>query len=231
MAAAEFWKYFNEEISPKLGFRQNTFRKIFEYLDTLQRPVFILETGCVRNANTYKEEGQSTLLFDKYASSIPGSIVYSVDIDPKATTLCKSLVSPAVKVHTGDSIAFLREVANNPPLPFTTVDLLYLDSYDVDFENPHPSALHHIKELLAISSFISPETLVALDDSPSNAALLFNDPGSVTFLSKPIISGKGKYIAEYAQAVNARLYFFGYQCGWFGLGMRKPSYVKNTNLL
>lgn len=219
MATADFWKYFNEEIYPQLGFRQSTFKKIFEYLDSLQRPVFIVETGCVRNVGTYQGEGQSTLMFDKFASAVPGSVVYTVDIDPNATALCSTLVSPTVKVHTGDSVGFLRDVAINPPKQFPSVDLLYLDSYDVDFSNPHPSALHHIKELLAASPIVNDGTLVALDDSPSDAVLLINDTGTVSFFSKPVISGKGKYIAEYADSVNARLQFSGYQCGWLGLGV------------
>jgi len=218
MATADFWKYFNEEIYPQLGFRQSTFKKIFEYLDSLQRPVFIVETGCVRNVGTYQGEGQSTLMFDKFASAVPGSMVYTVDIDPNATALCSTLVSPTVKVHTGDSVGFLRDVAINPPKQFPSVDLLYLDSYDVDFSNPHPSALHHIKELLAASPIVNDGTMVALDDSPSDAVLLINDTGTVSFFSKPVISGKGKYIAEYAESINARLQFSGYQCGWLGLG-------------
>ena len=218
METNEFWRYFNAEISPHLGFRQASFRKMFEYLDSLQRPAFILETGCVRNVGTLTGEGQSTVLFDRYAQSVPGTIVHTVDLDPGATALCRTLVSPAVTVHTGDSVGFLSELAKAPPAPFTKVDLLYLDSYDVDFLNPHPSALHHIKELLAVSPLLTNATLVALDDSPSDAVLLFNEAGTVSFLSKPAISGKGKYIAEYAQSVHAELQFSGYQCGWLGLG-------------
>lgn len=220
METTEFWSYFNEKIAPNLAFRETSFRKIFEYLESLQRPAFILETGCVRNVGTFAGEGQSTILFDLYAQAVPGTIVHTVDLDPKATALCSTLVSPAVTVHTGDSVGFLREIATAPPAPFTSVDLLYLDSYDVDFTNPHPSALHHIKELLAVSPLVTKETLVVLDDSPSDAVLLFNEAGSVSFLSKPAISGKGKYIAEYAQAVQAELQFTGYQCGWLGIGAR-----------
>jgi hypothetical protein len=212
-----FWNYFNNEISSRLSIRQQTFRKMFEYLDSFQRPVFIVETGCVRNSNTYEGEGQSTILFDRYANANPDSVVYTVDLDPKATQLCQSLVSEKVKVHTGDSIAFLREISTKPPQPFATIDLLYLDSYDVDFANPHPSALHHIKELLAASPLVTDKTLVVVDDSPSDVSMLFNEGGTVTFLNKPKISGKGKYIAEYAEAVAARLEFAAYQCGWTGL--------------
>jgi|GEM_PF-594684 len=229
MATTGFWKYFNVEISPQLGLRQSSFKSMFEYLDSLNRPVFIVETGCVRNAGTYQQEGQSTLLFDKYAAAVPGSIVYTVDIDPNAAALCKTLVTPLVKVHAGESIGFLRNVADHPPATFTSVDLLYLDSGDVDFSNPHPAALRHLKELLAIAPAVTDATLVVLNDSPGNAVVLFNESGTVSFLSKPDITGRGKYIAEYAEAIHARVHFSGYQCGWLGLSSgREPAETIKT---
>jgi len=60
----DFYKWF-EEIAPKLGVREISFRKIFKYLDSQPDPIIIVETGCLRIVDNFLD-GQSTLLFDKY---------------------------------------------------------------------------------------------------------------------------------------------------------------------
>jgi len=45
---------------------------------------------------------------DKYAEFHSGSAVFSVDCDPQATALCRSLVSDRVWIHAGDSTAWLK---------------------------------------------------------------------------------------------------------------------------
>jgi hypothetical protein len=211
----EFWSFFNTEAYPKLENRQQSMKYLFEYLDRLGRPVFVVETGCVRKMGTWSEEGQSTILFDRFVSQLPGSVMHSVDLAPQATALCRTLVSSSVQLHTGDSVAFLRTLARNPPPGFKYIDVLYLDSLDVDFANPHPSALHHMKELLAISTVIGPQTLVVVDDSPMEASY-FLSPQTVNFVSKPVVSGKAKYVADYAETIGLAPVFTGYQVGWIG---------------
>jgi hypothetical protein len=212
----EFWKFFETVAYPNLAHRQHSLKYVFEHLDKLARPVFVVETGCVRNVGTWAEEGQSTILFDRFVSPLPGSVMHSVDLDPEATALCKSLVSSNVQLHTGDSVAFLRLLARNPPAGFRHIDVLYLDSFDIDFTNPHPSALHHMKELVAISTLIGPQTLVVVDDAPSESVFISSND-SITFMYRPVISGKGKYVADYANAIGVRPVFSGYQVGWMGL--------------
>jgi len=213
-----FWEFFEIEAYPKLAARQNSMRCIFEYLDQKNRPVFVVETGCVRKENNWAGDGQSTILFDRFISQWPGSEMYSVDIDPNATDLCKSLVSSATKIYTGDSVIFLRNLARNPPKNFSNIDVLYLDSYDLDLSNPHPSALHHMKEFLAVSPLIGPETLVVVDDAPPGGMfrvfILSGD--SISCIQQPPISGKGKYIADYAMAIGLQPVISGYQAGWIG---------------
>lgn len=113
MKNLEFWQFFEAHAADSLEHRQATFRHAFEFLDRLDRPVFIVETGCVRKADHWLD-GQSTILFDKFVAALPGSVVHSVDLSPQATALCKTLVSPAIDVHTGDSVAFLHGLAKNP---------------------------------------------------------------------------------------------------------------------
>jgi hypothetical protein len=191
-------------------------RTMFEHLERLNRPVFVAETGCVRVKDNWVGDGQSTVLLDRFVSCRPGSICHSVDINSSATDLCRSLVSSAVQVHTGDSVQFLRALSRNRPQGFEYLDLLYLDSMDVDFFDPHPSALHHIKELLAASSLIGPQTLVVVDDAPCEAPWVLID-SQAFFVKPPRITGKGKYIAEYADSIGLMPLFHGYQAGWLGM--------------
>jgi hypothetical protein len=138
-----------------------------------------------------------------------------VDINPENTTLCKKLVSDKVRVETSDSVSFLRDLANNPPDGFSHIDLLYLDSFDVDFKNPHPSAMHHLKELTAIARLVSKETLIVIDDAPTSASC-FVDKGVVTSLTSFTVGGKGMYVADYAANIGALQCIAGYQAGWTG---------------
>jgi FkbM family methyltransferase len=203
-----------------LARRADTFSKLFTYLDRFDRPVTIVETGCVREEDGWDGDGQSTILFDKYALFHPGSVVFSVDINPAATALCRSLVGPQVHIHTGDSVAFLKSLTDDPPPEIESIDLLYLDSYDVDLHDPLPSAIHTLKELVAIVPLLSAEGLVVVDDSPLSLLGVANAEGSITPIGAPRITGKGRLIAEYARQIGTVAHFVGYQCGWIGFGRR-----------
>ncbi|MBO0738273.1 MAG: hypothetical protein J2P48_17155 [Alphaproteobacteria bacterium] len=218
MLSPEFWSWFGDIASPKLAHRMESFRKIFTYLDRFDRPVATIETGCVRQRDNWAGDGQSTILFDKYAEFHSGSVVFSVDRDPQATALCQSLVSDRVRIHTDDSIAWLKSLTDDPPPGLRHVDLLYLDSYDLDIDNQLPSAIHHLKELVAIAPLLSAETLVAVDDSPTVFIGIPNQNGSVNLIRPPRIGGKGQLIAEYAAQIGAELLFADYQCGWHRIG-------------
>ena len=135
MEKSEFWHFFDNN-AEKLLQREVSFRKMFKHLDSNEGPVVIVETGCVRNPDPWAMtgEGQSTLLFDKYVSTRnDGSITYSVDISPQAVAVSKSLVSGNVEIHEGDSVAFLDRLTRDLSGQARKIDLLYLDSYDVDY--------------------------------------------------------------------------------------------------
>lgn len=220
MTKKEFWRWFDAEIAPKLAVRAMSFRKAFAYLDSLNftGPVTIVETGCTRQPGNWGGDGQSTVLFDHYlASCAPGSMAYAVDIDPKATAACRTLVSDRVTVHTGDSVAVLRQIAQDLANRERTIDLLYLDSFDVDWRHTTPSAVHHLKELVSIVGSIRPDTLVMVDDCPSEARVIDNGAGAISLVSTPEIGGKGGFVADYAKAVGATLRFAHYQAAWTNL--------------
>jgi hypothetical protein len=216
MNYAAFWEYFNGFAAPLLQHRAGSLRMAFEHLEKLGRPACIVETGCVRNQGTFTGEGQSTVLFDKFSECVPDTLVHSVDISPESTSKCKSIVSNRIQVHTSDSVTFLRHQCVKVIQPYSHIDLLYLDSFDLDIEDPHDSAIHHIKELLAAAPLINTNTFILVDDSPTSANF-FMQAGQLTLVSPQRISGKGKYIASYMQDIGSTPIYQGYQAAWMGM--------------
>ena len=219
----DFYKWF-EEIAKKLGEREISFRKIFKYLDVLPTPIIIIETGCLREKDNFMD-GQSTLLFDKYTLSRGnGSKVYTVDINPKCTKICKEVVSENVEITTGESVGYLNSLSSNFLKKKTKVSLFYLDSFDVDWRYPYPSAAHHLQELTSINKILFKDTLVVVDDSPANGNLTQSENKSGTNWkiltspespsSSPTIGGKGFLVHEFATHVGAKLVFSHYQSAW-----------------
>jgi len=212
-----FWDFFDNEASAKLLHREKTFRKIFEYLDKIPGPINIIETGCVRETNNWGGDGQSTILFDNYISQRDNeSICYTVDNNPRSVNACKSLVSSRVSVNLSDSVSFLSNLSKKFIEESKKVNFLYLDSYDLDMNYWYPSAAHHLKELLAIIKVLKQDTLVVVDDCPLNVNYIAGVDNHAIFISEPAVGGKGRLIAEYAIACNAKLEFSDYQAGWTG---------------
>jgi hypothetical protein len=208
-----FLEYFNTVAAPQLSFRKNTFKKMFEYLDQYPEPVVIVETGCTRKPGNWAGDGQSTVLFDQYVlSRKDGSQVHSVDIDPEAVRICKTLVSDNVSVNVGDSVAYLHKFARSN----SHVHLFYLDSFDVDWNYWFPSAAHHLKELVAIQPILKSDTLVVVDDCMLSGNLLPTEPANYQVIGTPQVGGKGRLVAEYANQVGAKPMFLEYQVGWTG---------------
>ena len=217
---SDFYKWF-EEIAPKLGVREISFRKIFKYLDSQPNPIIIVETGCLRVVDNFLD-GQSTLLFDKYTLSRGNnSKVYTVDINPNSTKVCKQVVSDNVKITTEDSVRYLSNLSSKFFLNKSKVSMFYLDSFDVDWRYIYPSASHHLKELTAISKILTKDTLVVVDDSPATGHLSQNENKQLSSWKilespAPTIGGKGLLVHEYASHVGAKLIFSHYQAAWNG---------------
>ena len=219
----DFYKWF-DAVTKKLGHREISFRKIFKYLDSLPTPIIIVETGCLREIDNFLD-GQSTLLFDKY-TLLRGnnSKVYTVDINPKSTKICKEAVSENVEITTGDSVGYLNNLSSIFLKNKTKVSMFYLDSFDIDWRYPYPSATHHLKELASINRILHKDTLVVVDDSPANGNLTRSENKSdsgwkvLTFPESPspppTIGGKGFLVHEFAAHVGAKLVFSHYQAAW-----------------
>jgi len=191
--------------------RGDGFEVIFTELEkkSLVLPAWylIVETGSMRPGGTLEGDGQSTLLFDSFVNYYKGRVI-SVDVDKTAFKHSSENTSSATSNILSDSIKFLWKDLPNA-IGSDKVDLFYLDSFDVDFDNPVNSNLHHIKELTAISQFLTKGTLVAVDD----CRFLDGDkriPQNVK--AKDV--GKGNFVESFMKDIEAKLLFDGYQKVW-----------------
>ena len=121
-----------------------------------------METGCLRALN-WEGDGCSSILFDDFAKRT-GSRFISIDKDPAHCALARRHC-PRAQVLCGDSVATLYRLRQR----LQQVDFLYLDSYDVDWNNPHPSALHHLKELCAAAPLLGRGAIVFIDDNTDSS--------------------------------------------------------------
>lgn len=178
--------------------RAPTFRKAIEHLEQ-KGPVrpehgFILvETGCTRILNdemSLKGDGASTVLWDHFVRHHGGRLL-SVDISPFAVSIAKQKTSDQTTVACCDSVRYLNQLAHAD----LQADLLYLDSFDVDFSDPHPSALHHLKELVAARPLLRDDSLVMVDDHKDGV-------------------GKGMYVKAFFNHLGIAPLFEQYQIGF-----------------
>lgn len=186
-----------EQMLSLVGHRHDGFTCMVDAMLKLKEPL-IVETGCARQVNNWQGDGMSTLIWDRVAERTNGSVL-SVDLSKEAVDFATSLVGPKTKVHASDSVVFLRDLETDLIKTGKTIDLLYLDSYDFDVNNPHPSSLHHIFELLTIKQALRPGTLVAVDDN-------FEHNGHSM--------GKGAYVSQWMNNVNKHMVYRGYQWIW-----------------
>jgi hypothetical protein len=161
--------------------RADAFRLIFSLLELKNKKSYnIVETGVIRNLGNWND-GQSSFLFQEFLKSNSGTL-RSVDINIDACNVAKSILDDNIsKVVCSDSVSFLSTV--NP----AEVDLFFLDSYDVDWNNCQPSAEHHLNEFKSIESKLVSGTIIAIDDN-------------IMLHSKR--SGKGRNIFNYLESKN-----------------------------
>ena len=177
--------------------RADSFLKIFEILELKNKKYFtIIETGCMRSDHgnlCFGDDGCSTYIFDKFVNFYDGSVL-SVDISFENCNHARNFVSNKTKIINNDSVDFLwnLNIEND-------IDFLYLDSFDVSRDNPHPSQLHHIKELCAIISKLKKGCIIVIDD---HNAYFDNS------------SGKSQYVKDFMENIKAKLIFEDYQIGW-----------------
>lgn len=192
-----FLDKYNNEYASNLSQRASTFRAMFTYLlNKQQKFYYIVETGTTHgthnNIRKRMAEGYSTVLFSEFVKVHNGKVL-SIDINEKHCAISRDLCNnpEQVNIVNADSIEYLWKFT--PPYP---IDLLYLDSFDLDADDPHPSAFHHMKEFLAIERHLQNGALIVVDDHVNDKI------------------GKGTYIQQFFKDVGLAPFFKGYQIGW-----------------
>jgi hypothetical protein len=179
---------------------------MIDHLKTIENPL-IIETGCARPPDlvpwgtidiSFKDDGMSTLIFDQFINDHGGDF-HSVDLTQRHVDFAQSQVSDKSQIHCDDSVGFLWHVNKILAEDNRYVDLLYLDSYDYEAEDPYPSMVHHIKEIAVILGRLRPGSMIAVDDNVGTGAARM---------------GKPKYVAEMMEAMGVPLIYEGLQLIW-----------------
>lgn len=205
----QFTPYFKEHFYKKLltpagsnpvRNRADSFLKIFEILDAMPKDYYrIIETGTMRPDHgnlCFGDDGCSTYIFNDFIEIMGGSFT-SVDINPANSSHALMMLAPSSRANIiiSDSVEHLWKIPAD-----VKFDLIYLDSYDIVRSNPHPSQLHHIKELCAVIKNTQPGTIICVDDHDA-----FFTGGQI---------GKGNYVKSFMKNINAKLIYEGYQIVW-----------------
>lgn len=148
---------------PKKNMRYDTFHAALKLMRDRNMKT-IVETGTARGGRKgFESDGGSTIIFADWAKE-RGAEFYSVDISLDHLNQAKRGVTQEIgaipsSIHfvCSDSIAFLQNFGK-------TIDFLYLDSYDFDFNNPLPSQYHHLYEIQAAYPKLSENSIVMIDD-------------------------------------------------------------------
>lgn len=171
---------------PKLGIRAPTFRAVIR--EAVSRKIkSIVETGCMRKEDNWEGDGQSTIIWTDYIKWNSGSFL-SIDIDEAAIELVRKVCPDAASI-VGDSVTTL---AKSGPV----IDLLYLDSFDVDMANAGPAAMHCLFEFCAARPRLRTGSIVFIDDSP---------------MGPDGVGGKGAFVHKWFQHLGVQPFTWGYQ--------------------
>ena len=204
-AANQYDMFFGKGTSHHINYL--TFKKLFEQMGTPKEPI-ILESGIAI---------QSTYLFNEVVRKYGGQF-WSVDNDPELVAAHQGNMCPGTKLVHNDSVAFFKEWTSTSTSTYTSgipkADIIYLDSYDLDFYNPEPSAKHCLAEYMALTTAIKKDTLLLIDDTPMNPYWL--DTRGETYYDMldyygtfGIMPGKGMYVLD--EVKNADKLIHNYQ--------------------
>ena len=184
--------------------RATSLSMVFEILDQKKsKDFFIVETGCMRADHgqlALGDDGASTYIFDDFINFYDGEVV-SVDINPDNVRHAQKMVSDRTTVYCSDSVEFLWNIPEK-----RKIDLLYLDSYDFEPDNPIPSQKHHLKELTAVMKNLRKGSIIMVDDNA-------NTP-EFEWFTKLAQGGKAGFVKEFMKDVGAELLLDEYQIIW-----------------
>lgn len=155
-----------------------------------KKPAVILETG----TSAYGVD--SSRLFDSYIRNFGGSF-FSIDNRKQAKRDLFLQHSRKSVFLTGDSVEVMKKMAKDVTFPL--IDLLYLDSWDVDWFNPKPSADHGLREFLAIENKLHDGSVIIVDDTPRTLSWIPQEAHEIALNFKQqhgVLPGKGAFIIK-----------------------------------
>lgn len=168
-------------------------------------PLTIIETG------TSAWGTDSTRLWDAYVQRFGGEL-WSVDLSETPSRRLSRQVCDHTHLVVQDSVSFLQSFVAQHPL--RTVDLCYLDSWDVDWADPAASMDHGLAEYRAIAPLLRSGSILLIDDTPTS--LEFVPPmhleGAQRFLvGHGVVPGKGTWVVkELRDRPDVRIIWEGY---------------------
>ncbi len=179
--------------SPVIARRYPGFYKMIEHLESQPHDERnIIETGTARMKDNWEGDGQSTLIWDWYLQHNPHNWCISIDANPEACKIASSQTK-IVEYIVGHSVHVLNQFDKKR---LKKTNLVYLDSFDLDINNPLPSSLHHLMELTSIWSSLPNGCMVVVDDCISREC------------------GKHLMVADFFFNIGIKPEFVGYQTGW-----------------
>lgn len=146
--------------------RRNFYEYATKFLVSLNRPILIVETGAMWDA-----QGAFTLVFADLIKNWTGGKIITIDISENHLNLAKENTikySDVIEYILSDSVEYLSSMSSDIS---NKIDLLYLDSFDLTIPDPMPSEIHHLRELLAVYPNINHQNiLIGVDDNlmPNN---------------------------------------------------------------
>ena len=171
----------------RLGKRETAFTYFVDHLP--ENPV-IVETGSLRSPGNVDGDGNASMLFDELTRD--GGKVYSIDIDAGCGVNLQEHCGPQVQFVKQDSCEAVGHLSHI----VKRVDLLYLDSLDVDFAADDPAARHALRECQYSLRMLDKNSLIAVDDNDFEGR------------------GKGRLVSEFAKLKGWPLVVDGYVKVW-----------------
>ena len=158
-----------------------------------ERPSLILETG------TSAWGTDSSRLFDAYVTAFGGEF-RTVDIRVEPVVRLRHSLSERSRLSCDDSVRFLKRwVEENPG---RRVDLVYLDSWDLDVATPIPAANHGLSEFFAVAPALGEGSLLLIDDTPAEPGwfpIELRDAAQDFESRFGLVPGKGMLVDRYLQ--------------------------------
>lgn len=181
------------------------YKALSKLIEQRKQKYTIVETGCSAHGT------KSTLLWDKFVNCFGGEVL-SVDLNKRAVNKTNNQTSNKTKVTHSNSLHYLPTITDK-------IDFLYLDSYDVDFFNPLPSAEHHLKEFNCVKHLLHKDSIVLIDDTPVSPEWLDKGKNSPIYNTlKPKfnkdMSGKGSLVSKELEKMGATKIMHQYQVLW-----------------